>query len=65
MRRPWAERRNSPTTTICPTKVMGLFTTEAASIGQERTIEGRIAPSPYGNFAVLNASYLTVPEEQK
>jgi hypothetical protein len=44
---------------------MGLFTTEAASIGQERTIEGRIAPSPYGNFAVLNASYLTVPEEQK
>jgi predicted amidohydrolase YtcJ len=44
---------------------LGLFTTEGASIGQEQTIKGRIAPGRNGNLAVFNTDYLTVPEEQK
>ncbi len=45
-------------------EALGLFTTGAAWFSQEETAKGRIAPGQYADFAVLNADYLTVPEEQ-
>jgi predicted amidohydrolase YtcJ len=45
-------------------EALGLFTTVDAWFSQEETITGRIAPGQYGDLAVLNADYLTVPEER-
>ncbi len=45
-------------------EALGLFTTGSAWFSQEEGVKGRIAPGQYADFAVLNADYLTVPEEQ-
>lgn len=45
-------------------EALRVFTLGNASISQEETGKGRIAPGQYADFAVLSADYFTIPEEQ-
>lgn len=40
------------------------YTLGSAWISQEEAVKGRIAPGQYGDFAILNADYMTVPEDE-
>jgi predicted amidohydrolase YtcJ len=45
-------------------EALRLFTAGSAWFSQEETVKGRITSGQYADFAVLDADYLTVPEEQ-
>ena len=45
-------------------EALELWTHGSAWISQEEKVKGRIAPGQYADFAILNADYMNVPEEQ-
>jgi hypothetical protein len=45
-------------------EALWVFTAGSAWFSQEEDVKGRIAPGQYADFAVLNADYFSVPEDQ-
>ena len=45
-------------------EALRLFTVGSAWFSQEEHVKGRIAPGQFADFAILDADYFSVPEEQ-